>query len=78
MSTCRSCGQVIDWVKTTKGKMMPVDPEYYHYNDLKPGDIIITDGGNTHTKREGCSFTNLKGRISHFSSCKDADKWRKK
>lgn len=65
---------------------MPVNLEYFKYDDLKPGDIIITDGGNVITKQKEyppenkgfpTNMPNVKGRISHFSSCKDADKWRK-
>ena len=42
-SKCKSCGATVYWIKTFKGKNMPVNP----------------DG------------------VSHFATCKQADKWRK-
>ena len=27
MSLCRGCGSQIEWIKTTAGRNMPVDPE---------------------------------------------------
>lgn len=77
MSYCRSCGQPIDWVKTTKGKNMPVEGDYIFYDDLSAGEIIITDGGNLYTKKKDDSAPSVRGRISHFAICPQADEWRK-
>lgn len=41
-SKCKGCGQPIVWVKTSKGKNMPVDPEEV---------TIITMGGVTYKGR---------------------------
>ena len=27
MSVCKGCGREIDWIRTTAGKPMPIDPE---------------------------------------------------
>jgi len=34
---CRSCGQMIIWVKTTSGKTMPCDTEIITYKKQKGG-----------------------------------------
>lgn len=78
MSVCRSCGEPIDWVKTPKGKNMPVEGLYLRYDDLSPGETIITDGGNVYVKSIDKEFPSVKGRISHFSTCPQGDEWRKK
>lgn len=78
MSTCRSCGQQIDWVKTVHGKNMPVDGDYIPYDDADIGTVIITDGGNVYKVAEGRSYPTVEGRVSHFSTCPQAEEWRKK
>ena len=60
---------------------MPVDPEYIKYDDAEHGDILVTDGGNIYTvnkQNAPHSLPNVKGRISHFATCSDANKWRNK
>jgi hypothetical protein len=57
-TTCRGCGESIDWVKTTNGKPMPVDTEYV---------TVVTDKGEV-----------VKGRVSHFATCAQADRFRKR
>ena len=37
MSVCRGCGAPIDWIKTTEGRNMPIDPE----------PVFIIEGGGT-------------------------------
>lgn len=77
MSTCRSCGAQIDWVKLTSGKNHPVEGEYIKHDEAENGDRLVTDGGNVYAVDRSKSFPNVKGRISHFSVCPDADKWRR-
>lgn len=77
MSVCRSCNQPIDWVRTEKGKNMPVDPDYVEWNEAKEGDILVTESGKVLTVRKAQNFPNLKGRISHFATCPEAKEWRK-
>ena len=77
MSVCRSCGQQIEWIKTTKGKNMPVDSEYVDYEEADNGTILVTDGGNVITVNEHQNMPNVKGRISHFATCPQANEWRK-
>ena len=78
MSICRSCGAQIDWVKTTAGKNMPVEGEHVEYNDAEEGMVLITDGGNVYKVTPDKHLPSVKGRISHFSTCPNADDWRKK
>ncbi len=78
MAQCRSCGQKIDWIKTTKGKNMPVDEDYYDYDECENGMILVTDGGMVVTVNEHQNMPSVRGRISHFASCPQANNWRKK
>lgn len=77
MATCRSCGAVIEWVKTERGRNMPVDPEYIEWESAKPGTVVITDTGKTFAAHGLPPWSNFKGRVSHFSTCPEANKWRK-
>lgn len=79
MATCRSCGAKIDWIKTKAGKNMPVEGEPVEYADCEDGDVIVTDGGETYKVDHSKPLVfSVSGRISHFSTCPDADKWRNK
>ena len=77
MSLCRSCGQQVEWVTTTKGKKMPVDPEVVEYEDAEKGTVLVTEGGNVITVNEFQRMPNVRGRISHFATCPQADQWRR-
>lgn len=78
MAQCRGCGEHIEFVTMKKsGKKMPVNAEYFNYDDVEAGTILITDGGNLYTKETDKSFPNIKGRESHFSVCKQASKFRR-
>lgn len=61
---CRSCKQVVTFYKTAAGKWMPFD-----------GDppIQIQEGF-----LEGVSRAYLPASASHFVTCPDADRWRRK
>ena len=45
MSVCRGCGCAIDWIKTTAGKNMPVDPEPVFVIEGDGRDRFVTDDG---------------------------------
>lgn len=80
-SRCRSCGQPIKWIKLQgSGKAIPVDPMK---RILVPGqgtEVLITDDGRVVRGR----FASMEegaaecGYISHFATCPQADKWRRK
>lgn len=62
--TCRSCGAAVLWVETDSGKRMPLDAE--------PERRFVIEAG----------VSPMKARLrntyqSHFSTCVDADRWRK-
>ena len=69
-SNCTSCGADILWVKLKSGKSNPLDPE-----------IIVSDGTKILYVDEMQEFKKVapgrKGYQSHFSSCPDANKFRK-
>lgn len=71
MTDCRSCGEPIRFAKTKAGKLIPIDvlPDSSG-NIVFEGDvaIILPDP----EKYEGEKF------VSHFVTCPDAERWRKK
>jgi hypothetical protein len=74
MANCRSCGAIIKFIKTKKGKWMPVDPELLTAEDVELGDVIVTDSGEVTkvTEKTGIAL----GYISHFATCPNADEHR--
>ena len=77
MAQCRGCGKLIDFVEMKSGKKMPVNREYLTYDSLEVGDIIVTDGGNVYKKEKNVNLPSVKGRESHFATCKQASEFRK-
>lgn len=84
MSNCRSCGAPIDWQKTAKGKNIPMNPTFLNYRDYKPGMFITTAEGDTY-KIDGRKieanpehYKDLKGRVSHWSTCPNSADHKKK
>jgi hypothetical protein len=75
VATCRSCGAEMIWVTTPKGKKMPLDaapaPKGSFIFDGDPEDAKVLYIGEK-DKYQGERFT------SHFSTCPDAGKFRKK
>lgn len=63
MIKCKSCGQEIEWITTTVGKKTPINKE------KKLVWIYYTD-----VESWGCVW----GQESHFTSCPNADKHRRK
>ena len=63
MANCRSCGAEIIWVKMESGKAMPLDKK----------EIVLF-----RPVREGIAPIQVKGHQSHFATCPNADKHRKK
>lgn len=85
MPACRSCGATVTWVRTTQGRMMPLDP-----HPRADGNLVLT--GSTATARAGGRVPvvryldgeapSLPGIdpgerfVSHFATCPHADEWR--
>lgn len=47
MPTCRYCGAEIAFIRTPRGRRVPVDPGSFRNHDLVPGVTVITDGGQS-------------------------------
>jgi hypothetical protein len=76
-STCRGCGQNIEWIKTSKGKNMPLDPDSYSWDDLADGDFAINSVGEVKKKTNSYTPPEDTWRISHFSTCPKANEFKR-
>lgn len=80
MSTCKSCGAEIRWVKTMAGKNMPMDTE------PTKGFVIVHAGdGGWKLEGDGGGYSHSEATArqvevytSHFATCPNADEHRKK
>ena len=73
-ATCRSCGAAVTWHKTPAGNSMPLDAE-----PVADGNVVIEGGLARVVGPPGEGELDLSPRYrSHFSTCQDAAKWRKK
>ena len=79
--TCRGCGAEILWVKTAGGKSMPCDPGLTPYwEQPRAAGKVVTPNGEVIScvfEGEPAKTTGL-GYVSHFSTCPEADKFRRK
>lgn len=75
-ANCKSCGAEILWVKTIKGRGMPLDSQ-----PSPRGNVIISENGTALVYREpsaiAARYENEPRYLSHFATCKNADQWRK-
>lgn len=78
-ATCRTCQKPIIWTRTTKGKLMPVDPE-----PVSGGNVVLTSGNDAPTSevvgpKEAARRRDLGLllHVSHFSTCASADEHRR-
>ncbi len=65
MSKCKSCGADIQWLKTRKGKNIPVN--------IPP----FEDGESAHEAITTAIEFNPDYMIAHFATCPNANKHRK-
>lgn len=62
--SCRSCGATVLWVETESGKKMPLDAE--------PERRFVIEAGHDPMR------ARLRNTyVSHFSTCPQAERWRK-
>ena len=78
---CRACGAEIIWIKTLNGKSMPCDatPIYYRLNSESKEKIVTSKGVVVSADRvsdPGVAYGT--GFVPHWSTCPDADKFRKR
>jgi hypothetical protein len=72
IATCNSCKADILWVKTVNGKSMPLDA-----TPVVNGNIYLDEIGRAVYLGKGEDATGKTLYVSHFSSCPQAQKWRK-
>lgn len=78
MDRCSSCGAPIEWGVTAKPRRIPLDPEGALTD--KPMNLRVvgrfTNGTVAVEHVSGTAFEAT--RISHFATCPDAEKHRKR
>lgn len=81
---CKGCGAPIDWVKTENGIAMPVNSEYVEIDITGPKiTTVVTDEGKVEmggpVNKDTLFPTEMivRGRVSHFSTCPNARKFRR-
>lgn len=72
MEKCKSCDAEIFWCQTSLGKWMPID-----WKPMSDGNIIILDGRAIVCTNKEIMPTQPR-YTSHFATCRDADKHRRK
>jgi len=71
---CRSCGAPILWAETPKGKRIPIDP-----TPVPDGNIfLVTREGGRPPLAMPAITGNPDRWKSHFATCPNADKHRKR
>ena len=80
MNVCKSCGAPIRWIKTVSGKSMPVDAQEVFFKAGGKELFVTSSGAVIHgTRDEENPGTNTRiGYISHFATCPNANKHRKR
>jgi hypothetical protein len=76
METCRACGEPIEFVKTRKGKRMPVDPELETVT-LAPGITVVTAEGDVLRGSPATQNTKVTGYTPHWDTCQFAARFRR-
>lgn len=79
MSRCKGCNAPIKWVKTKKGKTIPVNPwPLFVVPNPKGADTVVRENGQTVTgdSVEVGTPGAVVGYIAHFATCPGADKFR--
>ena len=79
---CKSCGQMVIWIKTQAAKNMPCNPEIITYRKQKGGkEKIVTINGEVYSGEiveAGALDATGIGYISHFATCPNASKHRER
>ena len=72
---CVSCNAELIWVKTTAGKVMPVDaaPSLRGNVEIVPS----AGGGALYAKVHKAPVPGGRARTSHFATCPAAGEWRR-
>lgn len=81
VTRCRGCGKPIAFIKTVKGKSMPVDPEERKFVPDVNGRMkfVMADGTVLSGEKPMDGDQDVhRGYISHFSTCPEADNFRRR
>lgn len=80
VTTCKSCGAPIVWIKTIGGKSMPCDAEEVYYIQRQNGaKRIVTPNGEV----LACKMTDIPekatgvGYVPHWSTCTAPEQFRR-
>lgn len=68
---CRSCGARIFWMKTTNGKLAPIDAE-----PSPDGNMVLRDDV-AHVVKKGDLFETGPKHKNHFATCPNAASHKK-
>ena len=63
MANCRKCGKEIRFIKTLRGRWMPIDADPTDEQKRKTTSIVIEGG-------------NIIEAVPHWATCPDADSFR--
>ena len=79
---CRGCGQEIAFIKTVKGKPIPVNPDSVYFIPAGGPNTYVMIEGSVQRGREP-DWTDQGtptqiGYVSHFATCPAEDRFRKK
>lgn len=79
VTQCRGCGRDIAFIKTTKGKSMPVNPTSVYFIPAGgPNNYVMIDGSVKRGREPGIGEKETWiGYISHFATCPAAKDFRK-
>lgn len=74
MSTCKSCGARITWLKTARGSRIPVDED-----PVPTGNVVVVGWmakvfKNPETAE--AAYPDEPRYVSHFVTCPQAGRWR--
>ena len=82
MSTCKACGTLIEWVQTTTGKWMPLDPDPVHVIEGVGTDRFVTEEGQVITGRlarlEERSLKTPVAFVPHWRTCRGSGRFRRR
>lgn len=73
MATCKHCGQEIQFIRTTKGKLLPCDVDELRATDCTVGMVLVSFTGQMH-RVTGGNQVNIKGYPIHFGTCEALQK----
>ncbi len=84
-ATCSSCGSPLVWVVTQSGRKMACDPAVLTgvLSGAPEGArelFLVQENGDVSRVQEAPADwpgTRIEGRVSHFATCTDPDRWRR-